>query len=118
MTLVEVVVALLVLTTGVLGLAGTTGYVLRQSQLSAVATDRSVALQSVIERIKAQNYDDVADGSWSEGPFNAEWTVNQGSISKEVTIVTTGPGMVAGEGRRPYVDGEVKDTFTYRILMP
>lgn len=117
MSLVEVVVALIVLTVGILGLAGTTGYVLRQSQLSAVATDRSLALQAVIERIKAQNYADVADGEWTDGTFSAEWTVAEGNVSKAITIITTGPGMVSGAGRS-YVDGAVQDTFTYRILSP
>lgn len=56
-TLVEVMVAIIVLTIGVLGLAGTTMYLVRQTTLSELTTERSAALQSVIEELRATPYD-------------------------------------------------------------
>jgi Tfp pilus assembly protein PilV len=117
LTPVEVIVALLVLVTGVLGLVGTSRYVLHRPPLSASTTDRPLALQAVVERIGAQDYDAVADGRWTDGIFSAEWTVEEANVSKTITIVTTGPGMVVGEGPARAARA-VSDTSIYRVLMP
>lgn len=116
-SLVEVIVALLIFTVGVLGLAGTTGYVMRQSQLSSIATERAQVLQAVIERLNAMEYADVVAGSWTVGTYSARWTVDAQNSSKEIVITTTGPGVVTGGGL-PEISNSVVRTFTYRILRP
>ena len=52
-TIVEVIVAMVVLAIGVLGLAGTAAYIVRQVTLADIMTERAAALQTAVERIQA-----------------------------------------------------------------
>lgn len=117
-SLVEVVVALVILAVGVLGLTGTTALVVRQVTLADITTERAAAMQHVVERLRAADYADVSEGSDTVSHFTAAWTTTDLGNSKRVTIVTVGPGLVSGDGGFPYLGGEVADTFTYRILQP
>lgn len=116
-TLVEVVVALIILTVGVLGLAGTTVWVVRQSTLAELSTERAAAVQTVVEQLRASDYATLAAGSDSVGRFDVSWSVADGSRSKLVTLVTVGPGLSSGSGM-PSLTGSVADTFAYRIMQP
>ena len=115
--MVEVLVAMVILAVGVLGLAGTTAVVVRQVTLSDVTTERSVALQTVVERLRATDYDLLGSGSESVGRFTASWTTYDLDGSKVVTIVTVGPGLVSGAGM-PHLGSGVADTFQYKIVQP
>ena len=113
--MVEVIVAIVILTVGVLGLAGTTAYIVRQVTLGDLMTERSVAFQTVIDRIQAMPYDQVTSGTDVVGVFSIKWeAVNSGSQNKVVTIVTTGPGL-GGTGF-PTNNPQAVDSFTFRIL--
>jgi Tfp pilus assembly protein PilV len=116
--MVEVIAAIVILTVGVLGLAGTTAYVIRQVTLSNVVTQRAVALQSVIERVQAMPFDNVGSGSDSVGNFVVRWTsATETSASKLVTVVTTGPGLQATPSNPfPMLGPSVADTFVYRVI--
>lgn len=114
-SMVEVVVAIMVLAIGVLGLAGTTAYIVRQITLGDLMTERSVAFQTIIDRIQAMPYANVTSGTDSVGVFEVSWNaVNSGSQNKIVTITTTGPGI--GGTSFPTNDPQVVETFTFRIL--
>jgi prepilin-type N-terminal cleavage/methylation domain-containing protein len=116
-TLVEVLVALIILTVGVLGLAGTTALAVRQVTLAEVTTERAAALQSVIERLRSTPYPNLVAGSDSIGRFHASWTVTFEQRSADIQIVTVGPGLGGGAGM-PGLRGTVADTFDYRIIRP
>ena len=116
-SLVEVIIAIVVLAVGLLGLAGTTVLVIKQTTLADVATDRSVALQSSIERIKATPYDSIRAGGEDSGLFEVAWSVQDGGQWKSVDFVTTGPGLSTREGF-PSISHSVADTFSYRIIRP
>lgn len=116
-TLVEVVVALIILTVGVLGLAGTTVWVVRQSTLAELSTERAAAVQTVVEQLRASDYASLTAGSDSVGRFDVSWSVTNASRSKLVTLVTVGPGLSSGSGM-PSLTGSVADTFAYRIMQP
>lgn len=116
-TLIEVMVALIILTVGVLGLAGTTVWAVRQSTLAELTTERSASVQSVVERLRASDYTSLAAGSDSVGRFDISWTVTAGSRSKLLTVVSVGPGLSSGSGM-PTLTGTVADTFAYRIMQP
>ena len=116
-TLIEVMVALIILTVGVLGLAGTTVWVVRQSTLAELTTERSAAVQTVVEQLRASDYTGLAAGSDSVGRFDVSWSVAAGNRSKLVTVVTVGPGLSSGSGM-PSLTGSVADTFAYRIMQP
>jgi len=116
-TLVEIMVALIVLTIGVLGLAATTMFTIRQTTLSELTTKRAAALQTVIEELRSVDYDSVRSGSDSVGSFKVSWSVTDGSRSKAVEFVTLGPGLRA-TGGQPGIGPSVADTFVYRIIQP
>jgi len=115
-TIVEVIVAVVILAVGLLGMAGTTILVVQQTTLAGVSTDRSAALQSTIERLRATPFDRVVAGTDSVGAYDVEWTVTPGRRWKAVEIVTTGPGSKPSEQGFPRLAQSVPDTFTYRII--
>ena len=118
-TMVEVIIAILVLAFGLLGMAGATALVVRQVNLADVATERSAALQTTLERLKALPFDSVSTGSDSVGIFAVEWDVSTFSNQwKTVRVITRGPGMTMGSGGFPIPTASVPDTFDYRIIRP
>lgn len=115
-TIIEVILAMVVLAVGLLGTAGTTLLLVRQTTLADVATERAVALQGTIEGLRSIPFDSVRSGSDSIGAFEISWTVGRESLRwKGVDIVTTGPGLQAGDGF-PTIAQSVPDTFSYRII--
>lgn len=116
-TLVEIIIAMVVLAVGVLGVAGTTAYVVRQVTLANVMTQRAVALQTAVERLQSLPYDSVGSGSDSVGRFGLTWTsTTETSTSKLVDIVTTGPGLSSSSGSVPFLTTNVADTFQIRVI--
>lgn len=117
----ELVIAVLILTMGLLALAGTTGFAVRSITLADVQTERTAAVQSVVERIRATEFDDVTSGSATVGRYAASWTVDElSSTAKEIEVVTTGPGLRANSSQNlmPAIGPQVQDTLTYLILRP
>lgn len=114
-SLVEIVIAVIVLAFGVLGLAGTTIWIVRQTTLGEVTMERTVALQTSIERLRAADYDELVNGSATEGRFTVSWSVSTGNRSKLVEFVTTGPGLGSGASGPPQLQQVVADTFVYRF---
>jgi prepilin-type N-terminal cleavage/methylation domain-containing protein len=115
-TVIEVILAMVVLSIGLLGTAGTTLLLIKQTTMSDVATERAVALQGTIEGLRSIPFDSVTSGSDSIGAFEISWTVENSSRRwKSVNIVTKGPGIQAGDGF-PTIGASVPDTFNYRIV--
>jgi Tfp pilus assembly protein PilV len=116
-TIVEIIAAILILTVGVLGLAGTTAYTVRQVTFANVMTERSVAQQTVIEKLNAMSFADVGSGSDSVGKFTVTWSsATETSASKLVTIITSGPGLSTAGNSFPSLANSVADTFVYRVI--
>lgn len=114
-SLVEVVVAIIILAIGVLGLGGTTAYTVRQVTLSDTMTERAAAFQTIIDRLQSLPYDSVVAGADTVGIFATNWTVTpDGPQNKIVTIVTIGPGLSGGP--LPSNDPMATDTFQIRVL--
>ena len=115
-TLVEVIVATLILTVGVLGLAGTTGLLIRQVTMGEMATQRAAAFQTAIERLQALDWEAVSGGSTTVGRYAVNWSVaHEYAQSRVMTIITQGPGVSTSSGfasLRP----NVSDTFSFRLL--
>jgi prepilin-type N-terminal cleavage/methylation domain-containing protein len=117
-TLIEVMVSMVILVFGVLALGGTTMYVMRQVNVSDLWTERVAAVQSVVERVKAQPYDTVANGVDTLGAFAVEWrSWTEGARSKGVEVVSTGPGLVS-TANGPMIDPAVVDTLYYQVVRP
>jgi len=115
-TLVELLVAVLILAVGLLGLAGTTGFVVRQTTLAEVTTERSMALQSAVEALRAQPYGSLGSGTADAGSIQVSWSVvSTGSNSTTLRVVTVGPG-VATVGGIPTLNNQVADTTFIRRI--
>ena len=115
--MVEVIFAIMILAFGLMGMAGTTALVVRQVTMADLATERSAALQTTIERLRALPYNQLTDGSDSVGIYEVAWTVTSPTSGwASVEIVTTGPGVGTPDGEFPMLLNTVPDTFTYRIL--
>lgn len=120
-SLVELVIAMLILTVGLLGMAGATAFVLRSATASEISTQRTAALQGALEEIRSRPFETIATGSRTAGPHTVEWEADPSGITeartKLVTVVITGPGRVQGaSGRMPVLSTTVTDTFTYRLI--
>lgn len=114
-SMVEVIIAIIILTVGVLGLAGSTAYIVRQITFSDLLTERSVAFQTVIDRLQSLPYDNVVAGDDSIGVFYIRWTVtDDGPQSKIVRLWTRGPGMA--NAPVPTNNPLHIDSFDFRIL--
>ena len=116
-SIVEVLIALVILAVGLLGMAGTTMLVVRQTTLADVTTERSVALQTTIERLQALPFDSLKAGQDSLGMYGISWTVTDVGQWKNLEFVTVGPGLSSGSGF-PTLASSVPDTFTFRVLRP
>lgn len=114
-TIIEVILAIVILAVGLLGTAGTTLLFVRQTTIADATTDRSVALESTVERLMALPFESVTAGNDSIGAFDIHWSVSTANRWKSVEIVTTGPGTGANRGFTT-MEPSVPDTFTYRIL--
>jgi prepilin-type N-terminal cleavage/methylation domain-containing protein len=116
-TIVEVIIAVVILAVGLLGVGGTTVLVVKQTTLADVTTERTAVLQSAIEELRALPYDSVVAGADTLGPFMVSWTVTDYGQWRDVVFVTEGPGLSQAEGF-PALSPSVPDTFSYRIIRP
>lgn len=115
-TLVEMIAAILILAIGLLGLAGTTGYVVRQTALAEATTERGMALQTVVEALRALPYGSVGTGTRTIGSFQVSWSVVAStSEAKTVEVVTVGPGASSSMGI-PALRDQVTDTLRFRRM--
>ncbi len=115
-SLIEVMVAMMVLAVGLLGLAAGTGWMIRTVHFGELETKRSAALQSAVESVRATG--DPVNGSETFGNYSVTWTVGTGDRhSRPVEFVVVGPGRASGSGAgMPEVDNAVADTFNMRIM--
>lgn len=114
-TMVEVIIAITILTVGVLAMASTTAWVVRQTTFADLMTERAAAFQTVVDKLQAMPYTSVVDGTETIGLFQASWTVvADGAQSSTVTVVTRGPGLDrSGSTPYPVMSPQAVDTFIF-----
>ncbi len=116
-SLVEVVVAMLVLTVGLLGLAAGTGWVIRSVEVARIETARSTALQSGIEQVRGTPFDDLAPGSAVVGNYEVTWIeVESTNRSLLFEFAVVGPGVGPGGGTFAPILTDVSTSFQYRVI--
>lgn len=120
LSLVELIVAMMVLTVGILGMAAGTGWMIRTVDLSRLDTERAVALQAGVEAVRGTPYQNVDSGQRTEGHFAISWSVvEQTHNGKHVELVIVGPGRQPGStGPRPAITRSVADTLYYWMSRP
>jgi len=115
-TIVELLVALVILTIGLLAFAGTTMFLIRQVTVAHLTTARTMAVQSVVEMLRATPYDLVTSGDDEVGDYLLTWEATVEGSTRAVQIISVGPGIAPG--RSGGLSAEAADTFSYRILQP
>lgn len=114
-SMVEVIIAIVILAVGVLAFAGTTVYIIRNTTYGDLMTERAAAFQTIVDRVQSLPFDSVGSGSDSVGIFLVEWdSALDGPQNKIVTIVTTGPGV--GVTNFPTNQPQRVDSFEFRVL--
>lgn len=118
-SLVELVVAVVVLAVGVLGFAGTTTYLNRQATIANLRAERARATANVLERLRTLPFDSIGPGNESVGHYQFEWSVDAYFSAKSVTLIVRGPGHApARAGRMPMIIADLTDTVRYRVPRP
>jgi prepilin-type N-terminal cleavage/methylation domain-containing protein len=114
-SLVEVVIAIVILSFGLLAMAASTGYVASQLRSSSFDTQRNMARQQVIEQLRATVFNNVTTQGTAQtvGRYSIRWNVS-GTTAKTVQIITSGPAYRARRGAQT----TVTDTATITILRP
>ena len=115
-TIVEVLIAIVILAVGMLALATTSIYATTQVKVADLKTEQSLAVQHVVEQLRSVPFDSLraramADAE-SVGSFDVWWTLTpQNQYLTSVTLFTRGPGYQAGAG---WSTAEL-DTFVVQI---
>ena len=118
-SLAELVVAVVILSIGILSMAGTSTWVVRQITLSKLSTERAVARQSAVEGVMAGPFANVVGGSGTFGRFDVTWTVtaNTGG-SRTLRVVTVGLGRPPGVTGMTTLSDVVADTVFVTFASP
>ena len=101
-SLVEVIIAILILSIGVLALGSSTGYVLSQIRSSQLRTERVTVVNQAAEQVRGTAWTSLGstcDGSafLTSGRFSVACSVSYpGTNLAEVLLISTGPGYAGG----------------------
>ncbi len=119
-SLIEVIVAMLILTVGVLAMGGATGYILTQVRSAQLRTDRMTAVNQAAEQLRAIAWNDLESACAGDGfdvpPYAVSCHVSQpqGVLHlKRIDLVSTGPGFRGGR-----VVQSLTDTMVIGIARP
>lgn len=126
-SIIEVLVALMILTLGMLAMASAYGYASLEVRMSVARTQRTAAVGSVIEQIRAraptggrwQSLTSVPQGSAiTIGAYQVWYTVGAptgaNSARRDITIFSQGPSYVRAGGWKP----NVQEQYTYSLVQP
>jgi type IV pilus modification protein PilV len=111
-TVIEMLVALVVLSVGLLAMASVMGTLILQTRAADIRTERSFAVQQAAERLRAQSFSAIGDRAEADavtvGSYDVWWTVADAtSIKRQIEVFTKGPGYVPGNG---FIEAKL-DTF-------
>lgn len=116
-SLVEVMVAMIILTVGMLAMAASSGYIAAEINNATWNTQRSMAREQIVEQLKATPFDSVLTTTAPQqvGRYSMTWQVAQiGAALKQVQVVASGPGYRMGRGTR----STVVDTIVVSVVRP
>lgn len=88
-TIVEVIIAVLMVTVGLLAAAGTMGSVTRMLNRGEMTTTAASHAQDQFEAMRALRCPQMTNGSSVRGPYRLDWTVGPTSIGNANRIVLT-----------------------------
>ena len=117
-SLVEIIAAIMILSSGLLAMAASMTFIASQLRSSAFDTGRNMARQQVIEQLRGTFYANVTTNSTglAVGRYTVRWNVTPlaGNAVRQVQLITSGPGYRARQGARTVV----VDTAMFEIVNP
>lgn len=115
-SLVEIMIATMILTIGLLAMAASTGYVSKQLRSSIFDTQRMHAKEQIIEQLRASRYSTLSTSATatSVGRYSMTWAVSTATNYKLVRLFTSGPGYVGGRASQK----TIVDTMQVIIVSP
>ena len=91
-TLVEVIIAIIILSVGLLGLASTAGLVTRMIGQGQRYSEAAWMASQRFETLRSQTCESMSRGSASAGQFSSSWTVTPvGTVVNRITVEVTSP---------------------------
>lgn len=117
-SLVELVVAMMVLTVGMLAMATSTGYVAARIRSSNWDTQRAIAREQIVEELRATPFANLASSTTNRtvGRFTMSWVMVSPPPNPNVRrmlVIARGPGYRPGTSM-----ATVTDTFAIDIARP
>ena len=118
-SLVEIIAAIMILSTGLLAMAASMTFIAAQLRSSSFDTQRNLARQQVIEQLRGTVFANVNTSSTgvSVGHYTVRWNVTPmaGNAIRRVQLITLGPAYRSQqEGARTMV----QDTVMFEIVNP
>jgi len=123
-SIVEVIIALMILTFGLLAMASASGYASLEVRMSAARTQRTAAVGGAIEQIRATTststtWTDLASrdsaSAWTISGFQVWYDVGAATGSRrDITLYSRGPGYAKPGGWQMHV----KDTYILTLVRP
>jgi prepilin-type N-terminal cleavage/methylation domain-containing protein len=118
-SLVEIIAAIMILSTGLLAMAGSMTYIAAQLRSSSFDTQRNLARQQVIEQIRGTFFANVATNTTgvTVGQYTVRWNVTSHASNaiRRVQLITQGP---AYRSQRQGARTIVQDTVMFEIVSP
>lgn len=119
-SLIEVIVAMLILSVGILAMGASTGHVMAQIQASELRTERMGAVRQAAEMLRGTEWGSLENACQAAGEtfgtdhydLACDVQLVSGNL-KQVNLVTAGPGFRDGR-----FDTTVADTFAISIANP
>jgi len=116
-SLVEIMIATMVLSVGLLAMASSTAYVSAQLKSTSYETQRTQAKERMVEQLRATPYASISTQTTAQtvGRYSMTWNVTTNSLHKSVALYTSGP---AYRGKSKGARTTVVDTMTFDIVAP
>lgn len=117
-SLVEVIVALMILSVGVLAMGASTGYIMTQIRASELRMERMTAVRQAAETLRGEDWTTLpsycSSATFATQRYSVSCTVSQpASNLQRVQLVSLGPGYSAGR-----LVVSLPDTFAISIAQP
>lgn len=119
-TLIEVIVAMMILSVGILAMGASTGHILTQIQMSELRTERVAVVRQAAETLRSADFNSVenvcaaASTTFGTEHYDLSCTVWQGAQHvKRVELISVGPGFVNGKR-----SAATADTFAISVSEP
>jgi prepilin-type N-terminal cleavage/methylation domain-containing protein len=116
-SMIELIVAMVILTFGMLAMGASMGFMNTQVRVANMKTERAAAVGEIAEQLRATPYDSVVAVAYTSAV-----TINQYKVWRDITPVNNSlkTVMVYSEGPGYYHgwQGAIRDTFTISLLRP